>query len=550
MGDFTEAMKCHRQHWKLAKAEGDKVGQGKACAGIGRALLEKAKTALTSSPSDGEKAELLQTVQREVNLELQSAGGPSGKGHDGFNAAGGGKGRSSISLVVVNKFERNMIQIHPCARSGRGGIARRLRAGTSPRLVKRRSSGRGKRGGQQTKADKIVEYCKTAILHFRRHLSTSLACGDRADEGRAYGNLGSVYLLLEHFGEALEYHGKELEIAKELQNTHAQLEALINLGQTRVTMGDPSRGKEYLEEALGIAQDRQDESARAELHSMLGNCATKQGQLRQALRHHTLHLELAGTAKDVESEIEACANVGSTLLSMVLAIKPIAALGSEVEPTSGISFRQKELLKRAKSSFLRHLDLVREAGDQAGESRALAGLGETSRLLEEYTEAIRFCRECLHLQVRLFGFVRPKFVECFLPLSDIRSTICTPPSPHPPPHTHTHPIQSTGRNRRRAREGCYARTPGAFSPVPWTASRSRELSADAAGHCKGGWISRRRGVGHRADGQSLRTVVCGKGGRAEGRVRNFAWFNVICSFLLWMSAVRFRVSGRGARGGR
>ena len=303
MGDFTEAMKCHRQHWKLARTIGDKVGQGKACAGMGKALLEKAKVALTSSPSDGEKTELLETVKRDVNIELLTAGigggnargGEDRSGRDSGKDGSGGSRRESFTTrdrksVDARRHQHatqpdsSVTPFRPPTRlAARGGIAGKLRGGMSPRLAQRRSTARGKRAGQQTKAGTIVEYCKTAIAHFRKHLSTSLASGDRADEGRAYGNLGSVYQVLEHFDKALEYHGKDLEIARELQNAHGQLVALTNLGQTCVAMGDPGKGKGHLEAALEIAQDREDQSARADLHSMLGACASEQRELRQAV---------------------------------------------------------------------------------------------------------------------------------------------------------------------------------------------------------------------------------------------------------------------------
>ena len=205
----------------------------------------------------------------------------------------------------------------------------------------------------------------------------------------------------------VQYHRKDLAIARELQNTHGELDALINLGRTHIAMGNPDMGKEALEVALGIAQDRQDTPAIAELHSILGACENERGNFRKALRLHTVHLEIAVKAKDVESEIDACANVGSTLLAMVQSIKPVPAVGTSdtsgnEQPKLSMSFRQVELLKRAKATFERHLFLVREAGDQAGESHGLAGLGETLRLLGEYTEAIGYYRECMHIQVRFF----------------------------------------------------------------------------------------------------------------------------------------------------
>ena len=40
--------------------------------------------------------------------------------------------------------------------------------------------------------------------------------GDRAGEGRAYGNLGNAYKSLGGYEKAIEYHTQDLTIAKEV----------------------------------------------------------------------------------------------------------------------------------------------------------------------------------------------------------------------------------------------------------------------------------------------------------------------------------------------
>jgi hypothetical protein len=39
--------------------------------------------------------------------------------------------------------------------------------------------------------------------------------GDKAGEGRAYGNMGVCYKKLGHFQKAIEHHKKHLEIAQQ-----------------------------------------------------------------------------------------------------------------------------------------------------------------------------------------------------------------------------------------------------------------------------------------------------------------------------------------------
>lgn len=46
----------------------------------------------------------------------------------------------------------------------------------------------------------------TALISFRRNLSLVKELGDRAAQGRAYGNLGNTQYLLGNFSEAIAFH--------------------------------------------------------------------------------------------------------------------------------------------------------------------------------------------------------------------------------------------------------------------------------------------------------------------------------------------------------
>lgn len=46
----------------------------------------------------------------------------------------------------------------------------------------------------------------TALMSFRRNLSLVKELGDRAAQGRAYGNLGNTQYLLGNFSEAIGFH--------------------------------------------------------------------------------------------------------------------------------------------------------------------------------------------------------------------------------------------------------------------------------------------------------------------------------------------------------
>ena len=70
---------------------------------------------------------------------------------------------------------------------------------------------------------------RKAIEHHERHLEISKEVGDRAGEGRAYGNLGSAYYSLGDFQKAIEYHERRLKISKEVGDRAGEGLSLIHI---------------------------------------------------------------------------------------------------------------------------------------------------------------------------------------------------------------------------------------------------------------------------------------------------------------------------------
>ena len=57
---------------------------------------------------------------------------------------------------------------------------------------------------------------KQAIEHHKQYLTISKEIGDKAGEGRAFGNLGTAYHNLGDFTQAIEYFKLDLSIAREV----------------------------------------------------------------------------------------------------------------------------------------------------------------------------------------------------------------------------------------------------------------------------------------------------------------------------------------------
>jgi tetratricopeptide (TPR) repeat protein len=54
------------------------------------------------------------------------------------------------------------------------------------------------------------------------HLKIAKSLGDRASQGRAFGNLGNAYIALKQFDHAVKYHKQEVAISSEVNDRHSE----------------------------------------------------------------------------------------------------------------------------------------------------------------------------------------------------------------------------------------------------------------------------------------------------------------------------------------
>ncbi|KAG7253364.1 hypothetical protein CRUP_002107 [Coryphaenoides rupestris] len=73
--------------------------------------------------------------------------------------------------------------------------------------------------------------------------------GDRAAQGRAFGNLGNTHYLLGNFVEAIKFHRQRLSIAKEFGDKAAERRAYSNLGNALIFLGQFNAATEYYSSA-------------------------------------------------------------------------------------------------------------------------------------------------------------------------------------------------------------------------------------------------------------------------------------------------------------
>ena len=77
---------------------------------------------------------------------------------------------------------------------------------------------------------------KKAIDYHERNLQIAKEVGDRAGEGSAYGNLGNAHYCLEDYKKAIDYHERDLKIAKEVGDKAGEGSAYGNLGNAHQSL--------------------------------------------------------------------------------------------------------------------------------------------------------------------------------------------------------------------------------------------------------------------------------------------------------------------------
>jgi hypothetical protein len=111
--------------------------------------------------------------------------------------------------------------------------------------------------------------------------------GDRAAEGKAYGNLGCAYELQGDFSKAIKYHVQDLAVANEVGNRAAEGEAYGNLVGAYHSEGDYSKAIEYHVQDLAIAKEVGDRAGECEAYGKLVIAYDSEGGYSRAGRTGT-----------------------------------------------------------------------------------------------------------------------------------------------------------------------------------------------------------------------------------------------------------------------
>ncbi|XP_035118912.1 G-protein-signaling modulator 1 isoform X2 [Callithrix jacchus] len=202
----------------------------------------------------------------------------------------------------------------------------------------------------------VRETLYKASEFYERNLSLVKELGDRAAQGRAYGNLGNTHYLLGNFTEATTFHKERLAIAKEFGDKAAERRAYSNLGNAHVFLGRFDVAAEYYKKTLQLARQLRDQAVEAQACYSLGNTYTLLQDYERAAEYHLRHLLIAQELADRVGEGRACWSLGNAYVSMG-------------RPAQALTFAKK------------HLQISQEIGDRHGELTARMNVAQLQLVL-------------------------------------------------------------------------------------------------------------------------------------------------------------------------
>ena len=255
------------------------------------------------------------------------------------------------------------------------------------------------------------------IDDFKKRLTKAENDNNRADEGRAYCNLGNAYRSLGDFHRAIEYHNQDLRIAKEVSDKAAEGRAYGNLGNAYHSVGQFQRALECHKQDLSIAKEVSDRAAEGRSYGNLGNIYLYLEDVQRAFEYHKQDLSIAKEVSDRAAEGRSYGNLGLSLLKFDFLNEASAHFRSAVqtyetiraslisEDAWKISFRKRfssvylylEDLQRAIEYHKQSLSIAKEVSDRGAEGRAYGNLGKAYHSLDEFQRAIEYHKQDLSI---------------------------------------------------------------------------------------------------------------------------------------------------------
>ena len=175
-----------------------------------------------------------------------------------------------------------------------------------------------------------------ALVIHNAAVRAGVAAGDRLGQARALISLGTVYLQLCRYPQAVQHClralalsrglanlrqgrlaeaasqlGSALEVTRKAAASTAEASALCSLGEIDLRQGDITGAVGRFEQALALFIQAGERSGEAEARNCLGEAALAEGALGPARAHHRAALDMAGQLSNLEQQARAHDGLGN-----------------------------------------------------------------------------------------------------------------------------------------------------------------------------------------------------------------------------------------------
>ncbi|KAK3547300.1 hypothetical protein QTP86_018834, partial [Hemibagrus guttatus] len=209
---------------------------------------------------------------------------------------------------------------------------------------------------------------KKATEYYEANLCIVKELGDRAAQGRTYGNLGNSHYLLGNFQNAVLAHEQRLLIAKEFGDRAAERRAYCNLGNAYIFLGQFEVAAENYKQLFSSMLSGIAVCFKPLL--LFGNFTSDIVCVELVLHRRTL--QLARQLRDRAVEAQACYSLGNTYTLL-------------------------QDYERAIDYHLKHLIIAQDLKDRIGEGRACWSLGNAHTALGNHELALQYAEK--HLEI-------------------------------------------------------------------------------------------------------------------------------------------------------
>ncbi|XP_075434979.1 G-protein-signaling modulator 1 isoform X3 [Ascaphus truei] len=289
--EYSKALEYHKHDLTLARSIADRIGEAKASGNLGNTLKIL-----------GQFDEATACCQRHLDIS-QEQGDKVGEARALYNAG-------NVFHAKGKQLSWNMPQIP-------GDLS-----------------------------EEVKETLEKATEFYERNLALVKELGDRAAQGRAYGNLGNTHYLVGNFNEAITFHKERLAIAKEFGDKAAERRAYSNLGNAHIFLGKFDASAEYYKKTLQLSRQLKDQAVEAQACYSLGNTFTLLQDYERAIDYHLKHLSIAQELGDRVGEGRACWSLGNAYVSLENHEEALHYARKHMEISCEIGDRNGELTAR------------------------------------------------------------------------------------------------------------------------------------------------------------------------------------------------------------